>query len=102
MGFVSQAFYAVVCDWPECKAIEGSGEYTYWSDQEYALDAAADGDWTVAQDDNRAFCPQHSACAYWLSEGPEPASYPIGTDITPVADDARVLVLPDGEMVALR
>lgn len=115
MTTTSKQFYAVQCDWPECKARDDGGEYTYWDSPETAIESAYDAEWSVEENPrwrshwdglvqlwNRealTFCEEHTDRAYWLSDGPH-GDYDTAPSV--LLHDARVLVLPDGEMVVLR
>lgn len=93
MSYKEATFYAVVCDWPDCGAMDDDGEFTYWNDPGMALDNAKDGDWYVEDaKPPRIFCPEHHAAVLWLSDEEPPADDP---------DDAQVITLPSGERVRL-
>lgn len=120
MSTFSRPFFTVRCDWPGCTEVDDMGEFSAWADQNSAYESAYEGYWAVEAEpkwrrwsepgaipailgeEPITICPDHRAeHGYWLSDGPGDG-YPGGSDPSPLAEDAFVVVMPDGELVVMR
>lgn len=99
MSTVTEVFYGIKCDYPDCKTMYEGDEYTYYGDESDAAEYASDNDWLVGFE-GKDYCPAHVVIDYTLEgegpDGPEDefrCRRPLGESITEQLEALRRRVI---------